>query len=150
MSVHMRDMMNLRNSHPDVATEVLAGHFTISKSDKAFSAISIDQAHEQLNALIKGDGRAIDQTENDATFGRWIIVGHEVIRLLEDFEDISTSGFKNQKHHESTAAFQKKYKKDVESLVEVFEEVGNPFLDTKSDESISLDTGNECSNRGCS
>ena len=61
--------MNLRISHPDVATEFLTGNFSVSKAEKEFSAISIDQAHEQLNAVIKGDGGAIDLIENDAAFG---------------------------------------------------------------------------------
>jgi len=54
----------------------LAGHFTISTSDKEFSAISIDQVLEQLNTLIKGDGGAIDLIENAAA---WLLL---VIRLL--------------------------------------------------------------------
>ena len=59
LSVHVRDMLSLKDSHPSVQAEFVAGNFSISKTCKNFSAISIDHAHEQLNALIKGDGGAI-------------------------------------------------------------------------------------------
>lgn|SRR6218665_3718537 len=72
----------------------------------------------------------------------WSLDCCRVTRLLEDFVEISKSGFENHKHQEATPAFQKRYKKDVENLVEVLEEVGNQFLDTKSGDLISLDTGN--------
>ena len=54
--VHLRDMAALLMKHPGVAREFRAGNFTVQKTKNVFSSIPIDQAHEQNNALIKGDG----------------------------------------------------------------------------------------------
>ena len=97
LSVHVRDMLSLKDSHPSVQAEFVAGNFSISKTCKNFSAISIDHAHEQLNALIKGDGGAIGLTENEAALGRWVIAGPEITRILTDLENSTKSNSDNFK-----------------------------------------------------
>jgi len=62
--VHLQDMASLATTQPDIAREFQAGNFTIQKTCRKFSAIPIDQAHEQNNAAIKGDGCAVDLTDN--------------------------------------------------------------------------------------
>ena len=47
--------MVLEKQHPDVASELHKGNFVIHKSRMEFSAMAIDQAHEQNNAVIKRD-----------------------------------------------------------------------------------------------
>ena len=59
MSVHVRDMASLKMTHPQVAVAFEDGHFTVHKSNHAFSAIALDQAHEQNNAIVKGDCGAV-------------------------------------------------------------------------------------------
>ena len=42
------------------------------KTGRAFSAMAIDQAHEQNNAAVKGDGGAVGLTENPMHYkGGW-------------------------------------------------------------------------------
>jgi len=53
---------------------------------RVFSALPIDQAHEQNNALIKGDGGAVGLTENPSALHRWMVAGPEVSRVVEEFE----------------------------------------------------------------
>ena len=48
--------MVLEEQYPDVANEFQKGNFVIHKSRRDFSAMAIDQAHEQNNTVIKGDG----------------------------------------------------------------------------------------------
>ena len=55
LPVHIRDMAELPTS---------GGKFTVQKTAKAFSSIPLDQAHEQNNELIKGEGGVIGITEN--------------------------------------------------------------------------------------
>ena len=43
--------------------------------------LSLDQAHEQLNANVKGDGGVIGLTQNDTALHRWIVAGPDVARL---------------------------------------------------------------------
>jgi len=133
LSVHLSDMLNLNNSHPTIASEFLNGNFTVSKTNKHFSAIAIDQAHEQLNAVIKGDGGAIGLTESDAALDRWIISGPEIIRLLAEFEG---TNFQKQdlKHHEQALACQKLYQQDVNNLLQFFDEKDNPFNERAGDD----------------
>ena len=57
-------MSLLPKTHPDIYREFNAGHFTVQKTKPVFSAMAIDQAHEQINAHIKGDGGAVSLTDN--------------------------------------------------------------------------------------
>ena len=59
LPVHLKDMMSLEQHHPEVVREFHKGNFVVHKSKKEFSAIAIDQAHEQNNAVIKGDRGAV-------------------------------------------------------------------------------------------
>ena len=47
------------------------GHFTVQKTKRVFSAIPIDQAHEQNKARINGDGEAVDLTEDPSALRWW-------------------------------------------------------------------------------
>ena len=80
--VHIRDMCGLEKLHPNVHAHFLNGHFTIKKTGNAFSAMAIDQAHEQNNAAVKGDGGAVGLTENPSALKRWMICGPEMARLI--------------------------------------------------------------------
>ena len=71
LPVHLRDMISLNKMHPEVASEFIsAGRFTVRKTGKKFSAIAIDQAHEQNNAMVKGEGGAVVLTENPSALRR--------------------------------------------------------------------------------
>ena len=58
----------------------------MKKSRHAFSAIAIDQAHEQNNACVKGDGGAVGLTENPATLCPWMVSGPEMAHMIGEFE----------------------------------------------------------------
>ena len=73
--VHIRDRCGLKELHPNVHAHFLNGHFTINKTGNAFSAMAIDQAHEQNNAAVKGDGGAVGLTENPSALKCWMICG---------------------------------------------------------------------------
>ena len=47
-----------------------------------FSAIPIDQYHEQNNELVKGLGGAVGLMDNPSAFRKWTIAGPEQARLL--------------------------------------------------------------------
>jgi len=126
----------LQETHPEVAAEFAIGNFTVNKTGKKFSAISIDQAHEQLNALIKCDGGAVGLTENEAALGRWVIDDPEIMRMLQEFECDGIS--LDSRHHEQTPACQKKFKEDISNLLHVFDEE-NPFSESESNDLVSLD-----------
>ena len=73
--------------------------------------IAIDQAHEQNNAVIKGDGGAIGLTEDKAALRRWMVAGPEISRLVDEFSALfgNQQSKKSQKHHEGTFSFQRDF-----------------------------------------
>ena len=102
LPIHLRDMMSLEQHHPQVAREFRSGNFEVNKSHREFSAFTIDQAHEQVNALINGDGGVIGVTENPSALRRWMVAGPEVSHLVTQCDILS--GAKDTKrstiHHE--------------------------------------------------
>ena len=139
--VHLRDMIALPMKHPDVAREFMAGNFTVQKTKNVFSSIPIDQAHEQNNACIKGDGGAVGLTDNPSALRRWMIAGPEVARAIEEFQDGRQHWGRREdtRHHDQTPSVQTSFAKDVRALVSVIEELGNPFEEESMD-LVVLDT----------
>ena len=86
LPVHLRDMALIETIHPMMALEFKKGHFAVHKTERMFSAIAIDQAHEQNNKVIKGDGGAVGLTEDASALRRWMVSGPEISRLIEQFE----------------------------------------------------------------
>ncbi|KAK6175971.1 hypothetical protein SNE40_014343 [Patella caerulea] len=105
--------------------------------------MAIDQAHEQNNAVIKGDGGAMGLTEDPSALWRWMVAGPEVSRLLFGYE--AMSGEKDvthsSRHHEQTRSAQKSFFEKVKSLSAVMQEMGNPFQEESADLMV-LDTKN--------
>lgn len=56
LPVHIRDLVNLEHTHPALYQHFQDGRFVARITEKVFSAIALDQAHEQQNARLKGDG----------------------------------------------------------------------------------------------
>ena len=54
LPVNVRDMANLTNTQLGILTMFQDGKFVIRKTQRAFSAISNDHAHEQNNKCVKG------------------------------------------------------------------------------------------------
>ena len=126
--------------------EFSIGHFTVQKTKRVFSTIPIDQAHEQNNSLVKGDGGAVGLTETPSAMRRWMIAGPRIARVISEFEASESSGITkvDTSHHDQTASVQRAFARDVRSLVTVIQELGNPFeemslvLDTKEIASPSV------------
>ena len=131
-SVHLRDMKSLTRT----AKEDLSKDWVIQKTSHPFSAIPIDQAHEQENAKVKGKDGVVGLAENPVALKRWIIAGPEKARLTTEFErtylpDVEPDS--NYKHHEEGISTQESFKMQTIKLVQTITEYGNPFLVTGSD-----------------
>lgn len=137
VSVHIRDMESLP---PSILEEFQAyGHWVIHKTHNRFSAMPIDQAHEQNNALVKGSGGAVGLTENPSAFRKWMLAGPEQARLLTEFESqYSPEVSDKYSHHEEGLSTQRTFKQQVLALAEIIKDMGNPFLDD-TPELLSLD-----------
>jgi hypothetical protein len=145
LSVHIRDMMILSEKHPDILEAFRSGQFEVNKTSNKFSAMAIDQCHEQNNAVIKGSGGAVGLTDNPAALRRWTVAGPEVIRLITEFEDDTESYTRRDRpasenrHHDQQPGVQSAFLKDVRALTAVIQDLGNPFLE-ESNDLLVLDT----------
>ncbi|KAJ8037688.1 hypothetical protein HOLleu_18574 [Holothuria leucospilota] len=89
MLIHIRDMESLP---PSIRKEFEEhGNWVVNKTNNRFSAMPIDQAHEQNNEFVEGSGGAIGLTENPSAFRKWMVSGPEQARLLEEFERVYLS-----------------------------------------------------------
>jgi hypothetical protein len=70
----------------DIEAEFTAGHFTVHKTHHLFSALALDQGHEQENAIVKDECGAVGLKENAAALRLWIVAGPEVARVIQEFE----------------------------------------------------------------
>ena len=75
LPVNMRDLNMLAHVHPELHQEFQAGNFVIHKTPNVSSGMSIDQAHEQNNDMVKGSGGAVGLTESPSVFTRWMVAG---------------------------------------------------------------------------
>ena len=135
-------MMMLSEKQLGVLAEFKAGKVVIYKSSNKFSAMAIDQCHEQNNALVKGYGAGIGLTRNPEALRRWTVAGPKIIRITKEFEgDREHSVTANQQHHDQQPGVQQNFLKDVTSLVTVIDDMRNPFLE-ESHDLLVLDTKN--------
>ena len=67
---------------------------------------------------------------------RWLIAGPEMARMIHEVEH---KAHKDYKHHEQSFSTQKTFASNVQSVIDVMTELGNPFAETSSD-LLTLDT----------
>lgn len=102
LPIHLRDMVPLEQTHPEVFHEFQLGKFVVHKTHREFSSIAIDQARGQANAVVKGDGGAIGITEDLSALRRWMVSVPEVSQLVNQYELASQAKTANEdiRHHE--------------------------------------------------
>ena len=122
LPVFIKDLEDL---DPPTLEAFKKGYFTVKRSNRTFSNIGIDQAHEQNNKLVKIHGEAIGIFDNQNALLRWS-VSTSIIAVMcnEDKEDNLTV-----KHHENNTSFENRYRKDVDALFKAINEMGNPFME---------------------
>ena len=83
MSVYINNIESLYVTSPSLHDSFQKGMFSTQKSLKQFSKIALDQAHEQLNCKLKGDGGAIGLFDSEEALKRWVVAG-PIVLLGED------------------------------------------------------------------
>ena len=122
LSVHVDDLMRLPYTCPELYEQFLAGNFVLQKTNNPFSAIALDQGHEQNNATIKGAGGAVGLLSSDleSALRRWEVAGPDVSRLLNEFEEVYYSKGNTDeskvKHHEDYPGFQESFFRDFSNV----------------------------------
>ena len=83
--VHLRDMLTLKDDHPLIAKKFSAGKFVVTKTERKFSGLALDHAHEQNNAIVKDYCGAVGLTGNPGALRRWAVAGPKMARLCNGF-----------------------------------------------------------------
>ena len=148
LPVHIRDMESLGTELPAVAAEFRKGHFVIDKTNRAFSLIPINQAHEQNNKIVKGDGGIIGLTEGSTQLPRWMVSGPEISREISNFQ-LCQELVKNTsqheepgthqgelRHHENMRGVQNTFQNQVKAVCNTIKEMDNPFTDQTRDKFV--------------
>ena len=136
LPIHLRDMTSLSTLHPSVYAHFYEGSFVAHRTTRSFSGMALDQAHEQLNALVKGEGGAVGLTENAVALRRWMVTGPEILSMIQEFEDFSQRP--GSEHHTKSHNTQVSFKQDVRNLTDAIHDLGNPILEDSGD-LITLD-----------
>ena len=123
LSVHIRDMVSLKEMHLAIFAEFCAGK--LNKTGNKFSAMALDQCHELNNATVKESGGAIGLLTNPSALRRWMVAGPEIARMVSEFETKPEAG--EHLHHEQCRGVQETFLKEVKSLVPVIETWGILF-----------------------
>ena len=123
--MHIRDLHALEKPHPSVHQVFMKGNFVARQSNRPFSALALDQAHEQLIGGLKGDGGMIGITEDPSELKRLLVIGPEMVRLIKEFEMLD--GDAKEKHHKRYNKFQATFRSDVQALMLTFIERGHQF-----------------------
>lgn len=91
LPVQSRDIESLQTTNPELLSQFKNGKFVAKKSQRSISAIALDQAHEQMNAKVKGDGGAIGilGARDGTALNRWVTSGPEVCDVITEFKQSS-------------------------------------------------------------
>ncbi|XP_048003917.1 uncharacterized protein LOC125240114 [Leguminivora glycinivorella] len=144
LTIHLRDLVNLETTHPNLHKHFESGKFVARKTNKPFSGIALDQAHEQMNAVLKGDGGMIGITESPDFLQKWLLAWPVLVEMVDTYEnDVMQKEINDANdivcHHSDTAANQIRFITAVKSLESTITGLGNPFLE-ETTELYNIDT----------
>ena len=117
----------------------MEGECVVWKANNRISCMTIYQAHEQNNAVVKSGG-IVGIRDNPSALKSWILAGPKVSHLVHEFEAVLRNEIaKTTGHHEKSRSTQIQLLKEVTYLVDALESMGNPFREEERG-MITLDT----------
>jgi hypothetical protein len=115
LPLFIEDLKRLFVRHPCIYQEFMQGNFTVTKTNRAFSSMGVDQAHEQNNKIVKVEGGAIGILDNETALMKWMIGGPEIARLVKEFYGRNQTDEEETKEnlpqHEDSDLFEKVFGK---------------------------------------
>ena len=133
ITVHIQDLLTLSVTCPQVYQEFIEGKFVVQISNKEFSRIHYDHAHEQSNKTIKsisGPINFVNRADDDLQ-RRWEVAGLEVAEYIEDVEQKILKDTKHEEtncHHEDNPSHNKMFLNDRGTIMTRLLPI-NPFLE---------------------
>ena len=98
-----------------------------------------DQSHEHSNKMLKSDGGPTGLIDKPESLAQNELSSIEVLRILDEFEQVINCSTASMKHPEEDKHFQEEFIEDVKKLKQEIQDKGNPFLDL-GNELFTLDT----------
>ena len=132
LPVFINNLRFLRDKNNLIFDAFLNGFFTVQKSERPFSNIATDQAHEQNDKLVKIDGGAIGILYSKVVLLKWAVVSPIISGILQDQEPSNPKDKYILKHHENTKSFEGKFKKDKEAFQNALLTYENPFQEEET------------------
>ena len=121
LSVHIRDLLSLPITCPQLYQEFERGNFVVQISSREFSRIHYDQAREQSNKTIKSIKGPIDFVDraSDELQRRWEIAGLKIAEYLEQIESKIFKGTNkiDTHHHEDNPTHNAVFRKDYTTII---------------------------------
>ncbi len=123
MSVFVNDLSVLEMQQNGIYDVFVKGYFTVRKSNRVFSNMGIDQAHEQNNKILKADGGVIGILDNPTALLKWAISGPVISQMLNEERTDNIPAL----HHEDTSSHEKHFRQDRDAFIASMLDYGNPF-----------------------
>lgn len=73
MPVHLAQLKDLKREDPPTWKAFEHGEFVVSKSEIPFTKLYTDQALEQENKVLKGQGGMVGVSQSDESLGRLLV-----------------------------------------------------------------------------
>ena len=105
LSVHVRDMFQLSETHPDIHAKFLKCNFVVQKAPHKFSLIGKDHSHEQSNKSLQSHAGAVELYENPETLTLFMLAGPDCTRCVEEFEVVLDTPMPSTVHHEEATVY---------------------------------------------
>ena len=107
--------MSLLKTHPEALEEFHAGKFVIHKTSCWFSAMAIDQYHEQNDVTVKESGGAIGLTTDPCALRGRMVSEPEIAQIVAKFEQYAVKIQEDTKHlhHKQRISAQCAFQKDI-------------------------------------
>ena len=103
LSIHLADMKMLEKVYQAFSE---FGCFVASRTKNPFSAMGLDQRHEQHNKDVKGDGGLLGLTKDEEKLQQWMVCGPEIacavawnLRVHQYFERKKEQNFATMSKH---------------------------------------------------
>ena len=123
LSVFLHDLERLEDTNQNIFQNFMEGRFVVNKSRKPFSCIAEDQAQEQNNKRIEGDGCAVGILNSEEALLKWAINNQVLAKILEQGE---TKQLGKNAHHEDTDLYEKTFREKRSRYLESFKAMANP------------------------
>ncbi|KAK3750308.1 hypothetical protein QZH41_001776 [Actinostola sp. cb2023] len=143
LPVYIADMNNLKDEHPAVYDEFVAGNHSVSRSQQPFAQVWSDMALEQsINLDSKSKGGIIGISRKEDALERWFLTSHERASITRSLKEMC--GFDNCErvgtHKEARSSRVKRDEEDVQKLMSSFTTklMADPFMLPGDDETLPL------------